>query len=229
MNFDSIHPHERLNPLPQLQRAIFVYSMVDNNPRIRTALSLLDLENEHILAHFSSCHEEIIFATLDAMGLSEMYKYKLNNYYVCPVDRAARLSYKIPDNVVLQPLNLSHADQIIRYISFKSPMSDQLVRQAISFAPSLGAFCRFSGELMAWCLSYLNEAHSALAVRDEFQGRGLAKLLVRKIAHDRAVIEHKPSHCHIADGRAASEHVFKDAGFEIIATCYFGGKDGIIG
>lgn len=202
--------------------------MVDNNPRIKTVMQLIDLKDKYTLAHFSSRHKEIIFETLEELGLSEIYDYHLFNYYICPVETAQRLTYNIPDNVILSSLNLSHVDEINDYITYKSPNTEKLIRQAISFGPSLGAFDKTTGQLMAWCLTYLNEAHSAMAVREEFRGKGLAKLLARKMAHDRAVNEQKLSHCHISGGRVISEHVFRDAGFEIVASCYFGGKGGII-
>lgn len=79
---------------------------------------------------------------------------------------------------------------------------------------------------MAWILTYYNGAHSALHVKENCRGMGLAKILCKKLMHDRA-LQGKDSHCHIFIGNTASEKLFLGLGFQRNYEVDFGGKGGL--
>lgn len=206
-------------------KSVFPFTRGTDNPRIRTALKLLlqDPAEDYVVKYVHSHCKDVVKLTLDEMHLSRAYYFLEFNYYVCPVEKSMRVTYTVPDHILLKPLSPEVTPEIIQYLPYKSPYTEKLFRFSIESMGSSGAYSKSTGELMAWCLLYPNECHSALTVKPEFRGQGLGKLLTQKLTLDRA-LENKPSHCMIKKDNHVSEHIFLSLGYEIVSGCENGGR-----
>lgn len=173
----------------------------------------------------SPIHEPIIQTALTDVGIWDVYQFYPHYHYVCPMETALAVTYDVPDYIILRPLTTDNSAEVDAHLSYKSPKTEDYVRTMIEFMPSIGAFRRDTGELIAWVLNYLNESHSALTVKPEYRRQGLARLLAKKLMLDRAR-QGKVSHCHIMDGNVASENLFNSLGFQRTYPVNFGGPNG---
>lgn len=140
----------------------------------------------------------------------EEYYFEPDDYFVCPVEKGLQVNYTVPDNIILRPLTAEHVKEVNDNLPYKSDTAPAYLRQKIEYMTSIGAFDKDTGELMAWIM---NECHSALHVKPEYRRTGLGKLLVKKMARDRALLN-RVSHCYIRSGNVASENLFRTLGFE---------------
>lgn len=169
--------------------------------------------------------ESIVAKALEELGLRDVYEFHEYKHYYCSVEKALQVEYTVPDHVILRQLTADNVEEVDDHLPYKGNNSGYYVRQMIEMLPSVGAFHRETGELMAWVLSYINECHSALTVKPEFRRRGLAKLVTQKLMHDRA-LQNKPSYCYILEDNVASEQLFISLGFTSIGSVFFGGNRG---
>lgn len=205
------------------RNSVFPFTLVTENPRIKEALKLLDLADEYVVKYTHFNMKNIVRITLEEIQLINLYYFLDFNYFVCPVDKALKVTYSIPEDILLKPLTPEVTPEIIEYLPYRSAYTEMLFRFSIESMGSVGAYRKSTGELMAWCLLYPNECHSALTVKPEHRGQGLGKLLARKLMLDRA-LENKPSHCMIKKENLVSEHIFRSLGFEIVSSCKNGGR-----
>lgn len=160
------------------------------------------------------------------MGLWSEYEFIRGFHYVCPVEKALQVNYTVPHHVILKPLTFDNLTDLKDHLPSPPSTSINYLQQIVAFLPSIGAFDRETGELMAWIVTYYNECHSALRVKEKYRRMGLARLLCQKLMKDRA-LEGKASHSHIVCGNVASENLFLDLGFEVDTEIWFGGKIGM--
>lgn len=169
---------------------------------------------QHILElnffRINSQQELIVRQTLKELNIEDKFNFIPYTHFHCSVEEALKLEgISVPKNIELKALSPDSVPE------FCQPEMELYIRKIIQLQPSIGAFDTETGLLLGWCLTYLNECHSHLGVKPEYQGRGLGSLLVKKLTHDRALLG-KPSHCFIAIGNTASERIFSRAGFKVI-------------
>lgn len=168
----------------------------------------------------------LIESHLKDEGIWKEYEFLPHDHYFLSVEQGLQVTYTIPDNIILRRLTAENVPEVDDHLPYKSPTTYGYIRQMIEYMPSIGAFDKDTGELKAWLLSYMNESHSALTVKPQYRGTGLAKLLSKKMMKDRA-LEDKPSHCHIRCGNVASERLFQGLGFECHGRVLFGSRNGV--
>lgn len=169
--------------------------------------------------------QELVFQSL--LDDWEEYKFTPHYHYFCSVEIGLQTTYTVPDSIRLESLTVDHVTEVNEHLPYKSSTSAGYIRHMIEFLPSIGAFNKDTGELMGWILTYMNECHSALTVKQKYQGKGLGKLLTKKLMKDRALVN-KPSHCNIRCGNVVSERIFTGLGFVRGEKVLFGGKNGRI-
>lgn len=203
----------------QYHRDLLVHSLSGNNPRLRTALKLLDWRNGWRLSNFAERNRADILSVVKELQLAIDYQYSFD-FYVCPVERALQIRYEVPEDVVLRPVSVDDAGLIDDLWPYRHPGSDVLVRTLIERNESVGAFDKASGELMGWCLIYLSQCHSIFQVRAEFARRGLGRLIAQKLAHDRALAG-KCSMVYVNAGNAVSRRIFEGEGFVKVGEAHW--------
>lgn len=187
----------------------------------------MKLAHKYNIAMIPHAQEAVVESALQEIKVWEEYKFHRFHHFYCPIKKALLVTYSVPDHIILRPLSGGNAVEVSGSLPYKSANTEVLMRQMIEFLPSFGAFNRTTGELMAWCLSYMNDSISALSVKPQYRGTGLAKLLCKKVMYERA-LEGKASHCDIKDDNKASLGLFLSLGFEVNHALMFGGKNGKI-
>lgn len=81
------------------------------------------------------------------------------------------------DDVALRQLHLDDADTINTIWPHRFPGSIRFVRRLISTDFTVGAFCKETGELMAWVLRLPIGGLGLLQVKERYYRRGLGKLV----------------------------------------------------
>lgn len=138
----------------------------------------------------------------------------------CPSDVALQIKFTVPDDVLVRRLTPEETQTVNDLWTYRHCGSEVGVRRLIERNYCVGAFDRNTGQLMAWCLTFISECHNALQVEPQFMGRGLGKLIVAKLAHERA-LRGKWSHGFVAPTNAISQKVFRSFGFEKIGEAYW--------
>lgn len=208
----------------KIGRSAFIYTITVNPERLSAVVGLLA---DYNIAMINDQHHSIVKRKLEQMNMWQDYEFEEHYYFSCSVEKALQVTYTVPDHIILRPLTLENVAEVNDHLGYKSENTGNYIRNMIEFLPSIGAFDRKSGEMMAWLLNYAQECHSALTVKLEYRRMGLAKLLSSKMMHDRA-LEGKPSHCFISSGNEASENLFLGLGFERRRKLVFGGKNGVV-
>lgn len=209
---------------PQIGRGVLVHTLVDGNARTTTAIKLAKNYN---IAQYNVVQERVVQSALEVFEDGDKYKFFKFQHYSCPMEKALQMTYTVPDHIILKPLTAEHAAEVCDRLAYASEGVYLYLRQVIEFLPSLGAFNKATGELVAWCVTYMNDTISALHVKEPYRGTGLAKLLCKKVIHDRA-LQNKTSVCEIDPTNVASKGLFLGLGFQVNHELVWGGKSGMV-
>lgn len=135
---------------------MFVNTIDESTPRLPIATKLASKYN---IAMITPGQESAVKSTLQEIGLWPEYEFTVHDHYFCPVEKGLQVTYTIPDTILLRPLTAEHVQEVDDHLPYKSANTAGYMRQMIEFLPSIGAFSRDTGELMAWILTYMNESH----------------------------------------------------------------------
>lgn len=160
-----------------------------------------------------------VLSVLSEMNVNWNFNEPFDTLY-CPPENAINIKYKVPEDVVLRrlvPVETAVVDNLWMY---RHPGSDVSIRRLIEKNYCVGAYDNATGELLGWCLTYISQCHNALQIKPKCMGRGLGRLIVAKLAHERA-LENKWSHAFVSAENKVSQKVFKSNGFVKVGEAYW--------
>lgn len=203
----------------QWDNDVFPHSFVPNNPRLATALKLLNLDGEFQLSYISHNQNSIIKLTLAEMNVLKNCTFIPAHQYYLSVEKSRALPFlPVPEDQEVKSLTLRDFVEIEKFLI--TPAQKLWVRQAIEFSPNIGVFSKSTGELMGWCLSYITDEVNAVAVKPEYRQKGIGRLMLSHTIHNRAA-DNKATHFHVATTNAAVNPSCGKYGFDEISRPEF--------
>lgn len=198
---------------------MFIYTLIENNPRLRTALKLLDWNRTWRICSLDSRNHSDILTVLKELKIYWDYHLPFDTLY-CPQSAASAIQFSVPEDVLLRRLRPDETASVNNLWTYRHPGSEVGVRRLIERNYCVGAYDKASGQLMGWCLTFISQCHNALQVEPEFMGRGLGRLIVAKLAHERA-LQGKFSHAFVSPTNHVSQKIFKSLGFVRIGEVFW--------
>lgn len=199
---------------------MFIYSLVEDNPRLRSALRLIDWERQFWrICCLDAKNKSDIIAVLDELKVHRDYDLPFDALF-CPLERALDISFTVPENVQLRRLTSGETETVNNLWTYRHKGSEIGVRRLIERNYCVGAYDGESGQLMGWCLTFISQCHNALQVEPQFKGCGLGRLLVAKLAHERAR-QGKWSSGFVAPDNFISQKIFRSLGFEKVGDTFW--------
>uniref|UniRef100_T1GKT9 N-acetyltransferase domain-containing protein n=1 Tax=Megaselia scalaris TaxID=36166 RepID=T1GKT9_MEGSC len=110
------------------------------------------------------------------------YVQETHGFFFLEKAKAFNLNIQERKDVFLKPLTLEDADIVNDLWPPKFPGSINYVEYLIKTDYSMGAFCKTTGNLVAWILRYPIGCLGILQVKREYYRRGLGKLVVTAIS-----------------------------------------------
>uniref|UniRef100_A0A182R1M3 N-acetyltransferase domain-containing protein n=1 Tax=Anopheles funestus TaxID=62324 RepID=A0A182R1M3_ANOFN len=151
----------------------------------------------------------------------EERKLRLESWSECinfwmPREEAAKLSFVVPNEVELKPLQIEHGKVLNEWWPYRYKASQRYMESAIKHNGGLGLFDKTSGELVACVFKNDHDAVGHLYTVPDRNNRGygstLAKALTRQIA-----FQHKQHvHTFINEENDRSIRLFEKLGFTAI-------------
>lgn len=163
---------------------MFICSISGNLDRLQRALKLLDWSRRWIIS-MQSMNQEIINILKDLYVSFETATY--NTFYY-PAEELRKWHYTVPEDILLRRLMPEEAEIVDRDWPYRYPGSEQMIRRRIQLNDSLGAIDRSTGKLMGWVVIGDMQDEAMLRVEEEYKQKGVGKLLLVKMAHDRALL-----------------------------------------
>lgn len=192
--------------------------MTGNSPRLNKALKLLDWDRSWRICALDGESSEVP-SVLEELNVSWDYNLPFDNLY-CPPEVALGIKYTVPEDVCLRRLEPDETNTVNSLWTYRHPGSEVGVRRLIERNYCVGAYDKSTGQLLGWCLTFISQCHNALQIEPQFMGRGLGKLIVGKLAHERA-LQGKWSHAFVSPTNVASQRLFKSYGFFKIGLVYW--------
>lgn len=218
VHLSSIHPSLPVSSF-QDRCDLFLYSMIENNARLQRAMKLIDWSRSWRIVNLDSRSSADVLTALAELNVTWDYNLPFDNLY-CPAERAINITYSIPEDVTVRRLTPAETDTVNDLWTYRHPGSAVGVRRLIERNYCVGAYDKASGQLLGWCLTFISQCHNALQIEPQFMGRGLGKLIVAKLAHERA-LQSKWSQGYVSPVNDISQNLFRSFGFERIGLSYW--------
>ncbi|XP_055375841.1 uncharacterized protein LOC129608383 [Condylostylus longicornis] len=154
-----------------------------NLNRLTTALNLLDKSIPYYL-----------YGYVERVAPAAKKYYEINNWiydkHVCNTiwyrkknNNKLEFEIKIPDHLILKPLQENDAIIVNNVWPHRHPGSLNAIKRLIRYNESLGIFRKDNDELIAWCLRLTLGSPGSLQVKDEYKRQGLGILLAKAMSN----------------------------------------------
>ncbi|XP_001238135.3 uncharacterized protein LOC4578369 isoform X1 [Anopheles gambiae] len=138
------------------------------------------------------------------------------NYWM-PQTEAAKLSYIVPADVDLKPLQVQHAKQLNEWWPYRYRTSQQYFESAIKYFGAFGLFDKTSGELVACVFQNDHDAVGHLYTVHERCNRGYGCTLAKAITKHIAVQYKQDVHTFIDGNNERSIRLFNKIGYKAVS------------
>lgn len=133
------------------------------------------------------------------------------------VGRSAELEHALPDGSQVISLTGEHAQVVNDHWTYRGPHSLAMIQSIFALGAETparaGRGVLVNGELVAWCIVYKNGSVGMLYTKEEFRGRGFARVAAASVSSRLASAGFQP-YCHIVADNDASMRLFASLGFE---------------
>ncbi|XP_012263064.2 uncharacterized protein LOC105690100 [Athalia rosae] len=202
---------------------LWVFTTDKSEEKFREALiksNRLDW-SKHIT--FCAVHEHVIpilNLALDYLKLNRGIEKALDipgRFRFKSANDAVKVEVRVPDDCYLGKLNLSHVpiiNSLWPHTNKENPESSmKYFRAIVMWNKGLGLFLKEGDVLVSWALQSDWYGFLALQTRDEYQGRGYAKVIINALAKELGEEGIDPI-LSIVDGNTRSAHVFDSLGWK---------------
>ncbi|XP_004530240.1 uncharacterized protein LOC101450675 [Ceratitis capitata] len=223
--------HIKIYTLPEVWRKSGLYMIVDRYQlmvnaldiaeaaeELRIALPQLDWSRGYKMTGVPDAHHETIYKLLTKMnlliGIVRLHVVLKSREEALKLD----VSCSSPE-FDYHPLSQEEAAIVDGIWYSRGNGTLKFIERLIAYNNNMGIYLKSTGELIAWCIRCNLGLLGMLHVKDDYRGRGLAKLLVQMLSRQLAGAGEDVLTM-ISDQNATSQALFKKLKFEEIGLTY---------
>ncbi|XP_053662229.1 uncharacterized protein LOC128711384 [Anopheles marshallii] len=137
------------------------------------------------------------------------------NYWI-PCEEATKLSFVVPSDVELKPLQIEHGKVLNEWWPYRYKASQCYIESAIKLNGGLGLFDKTSGELVACVFQNDHDAVGHLYTVPDRNNRGYGSTLAKALTRQIAIQYKQHVHTFINENNDRSVRLFKKLGFKAV-------------